>query len=180
MPRDNSSKEALLSLPFVEERALVSAVHITHLALRVHSNELAVGKSARTNVELIDRVSKVASLVSALKALDDTVANLGASLVCALGFLLCHLDLDVISSKVVLSRFARVNELAELALRVVKGSLSVANKEALLSVLALENVQLVHRVSIPTALAMSAGIATRDTVAHLCLVVLHFLRDLNN
>jgi hypothetical protein len=52
--RDNSRKETLLCFSIVEERASVSAVYIAHLALRVYTNELAVWKGARTNVELFN------------------------------------------------------------------------------------------------------------------------------
>ena len=128
----------------MKERALVSTVHITHISLRIYPNEFAVGKGARTNVQLFDRVSEVACFVSALKSLNDTIANLSASLVCALCFFLHNLNLlHSISCKVVFTRLQRVNKLAELSLRVIEGAISIADKKTVFAVLTFDNVQFV-------------------------------------
>jgi hypothetical protein len=119
----------------MEERALVPRVDIPHISSRVMAHKFAIRETAFSNVQLIDRVSKVASLVSALEALDHTVADFGASLVGTHRLLLSHLELNTVSSKVVLSRLVRVDELAELPVRVMEDTLAVsANKQALSSV----------------------------------------------
>jgi hypothetical protein len=124
----------------MEERALVPRVDISHISSRVMTHKFAIRETAFSNVQLIDRVSKVASLVSALEALDHTVADFGASLAGTDRLLLSHLELNTVSSKVVLSRLFRVDELTELPVRVMEDTLAVsANKQALSSVWTFEN-----------------------------------------
>jgi hypothetical protein len=65
-----------------------------------------------------------------------------------------------------------VNTPTEFAIRIFEHSISKLDKKAFFSVIARGNIELIHRVSKPTTLCMSARITSSDAVAHLSLVSL--------
>ena len=154
----------------MEEDTLVSRIGIPDITLSVENNELALGKCALSNIQLLLVVSKGALLVLALDPLRDAVADLRLRLA-TLRFLLDCLDRNLVSSKVILPSLVRMNALAKLALGILKHTLVLRDKEATLSVRALSNNELVGVVGISALVTMSARIAGRKAITQLCLAI---------